>query len=90
MNAVLGLLFGQTIYVLIPLQSSLSIIIVLKMLKGIDASIRYIITPQEAQYTHHDTMSTASAAATGAYMRNEAAKKAENLKFKLSQIKNRL
>lgn len=90
MNAVLGLLFGQTIYVLIPLQSSLSIIIVLKMLKGIDASIRYIITPQEAQYTHHDTMSTASAAATGAYMRNEAAKKAENLKFKLSKIKNRL
>lgn len=89
MNAVLGLLFGQTIYVLIPLQSSLTIIVILKMLKGIDASIRYIISPQEAQYTHHDTMSTAAAAATGAYVRDEAAKKVQDLKSKINMYKKR-
>ncbi|RMM86562.1 hypothetical protein, partial [Pseudomonas savastanoi] len=86
MNALLGLLFGQTIHILMPLQTCISIVVTMKLIKGTDATIRHLIHPSEADNTHHDSLSPATAIAGGSYLQRQANQTKNRLQNQINMI----
>lgn len=86
MNSLLGLLFGQTIHILMPLQTCISIVVTMKLIKGTDSTIRHLIHPSEADNTHHDSLSPATAIAGGSYLQRQANQTKVRLQNQINMI----